>query len=252
MPAIQWNTELYDNKHAFVSKYGEELIGWLHPQPGEHILDLGCGTGQLARIIAGSGAFVIGMDSSPEMIAQAKANYPHIRFDVKDAADFSYNEPFDAIFSNATLHWVSEAGKAVSCMYRNLKPGGRIALEFGGKGNVKLITNAVQTVMQQEGLADKITNDFWYFPSVSEYTTLLKKHGFRVSAAILFDRPTPLNGEDGMENWLNMFGDFFFRLLTDEEKENVIRKTVAYLRPVSYREGSWYGDYKRIRIRAIK
>lgn len=256
MPAIKWDSNLYNDKHSFVSKYGEDLLSWLNPQEGENILDLGCGTGQLANEISSFGANITGMDNSPEMIAAARAAYPHIRFDVKDATDFSYAEPFDAIFSNAVLHWINEPEKVIACMYGNLKPGGRLVLEFGGKGNVQSITHAVHTVMRQEGLADKIPPDRWYFPSIGEYTSLLERHGFEVSSAILFDRPTPLSGEEGMENWLRMFGDFFFRRLTPEQKENVLHKAVAYLKPAYYQPNTWYGtwyaDYKRLRIKAIK
>src|SRR5690349_1218807 len=133
---MKWNTDLYDNNHAFVSRYGEDVIALLNPQAGERILDLGCGTGDLAEIIRQKGAAVTGLDSSPEMVATAAGKYPHIRFDVTSATDFSYEEKFDAIFSNATLHWVLECQKAIACIYNNLKPnGGRFVAEFGGKGN---------------------------------------------------------------------------------------------------------------------
>lgn len=256
MPAIKWNTSLYNDKHSFVSKYGEDLLGWLQPQQGEHILDLGCGSGQLANEISQFGARVTGLDNSPEMIESARQTYPHISFDVKEATDFCYPEPFDAIFSNSVLHWITEPEKPIECMYRNLKQGGRMVLEFGGKGNLENLSRALYTVMQEEGLADKIPAEYWYFPSISEYTTLLENHGFTVCSAILFDRPTPLSGEDGMENWIRMFGDFFFSGLTPAQKENVLQKTVEYLRPTNYQPNTWYGtwqaDYKRLRIKAIK
>ncbi|RFM27541.1 class I SAM-dependent methyltransferase [Deminuibacter soli] len=258
MPAIKWNTSLYNDKHSFVSKYGEDLLSWLQPQQGESILDLGCGSGQLANEISQFGALVTGMDSSPEMIEAAKASYPGIRFDHKNATDFSYDQPFDAIFSNAVLHWIGkkDAEKVIRCMYENLKPGGRLVVEFGGKGNVHNITTALHQVMQQEGLEDKMPPDFWYFPSIGEYTTLLEKNGFNVTSALLFDRPTPLSGEEGMENWLNMFGDVFCSSLTLEQRKLILNNTVERLRPTNYQPNTWYGtwyaDYKRLRIQAIK
>ncbi|BAV08516.1 Trans-aconitate methyltransferase [Filimonas lacunae] len=252
MPDIKWNSELYDNKHSFVSAYGEDVVSWLQPANGEKILDLGCGTGQLAHSIAMSGAEVTGIDKSPDMIAKAQEAYPNLHFAVKDATDFQFAQPFDAIFSNATLHWVNEKEKAIACMYNNLAAGGRLVLEMGGKGNVQSIADAVYQAMQEEGLADKKSPDFWYFPSLSEYTTLLEKQGFRVVSAIHFDRPTALTGEDGMENWIQMFGSFFFKNLTAEQVTGIIKKAVEYLRAEYYHDGAWVADYVRLRIKAIK
>lgn len=252
MPSIKWNADLYDNKHSFVSKYGEDVVGWLAPQKGETILDVGCGTGQLANEIASYGASVSGIDSSPEMIAKATAAYPNIQFEVKDVTNFQFETPFDAIFSNATLHWVNEKEKAIACMYNNIKAGGRLVLEMGGKGNVQSIANAVKKAMTANGLADKIAADFWYFPSLSEYTSLLEKQGFRVTSAIHFDRPTELTGEDGMKNWINMFGSFFFKHVSAAEAEKITAEAVELLRPTNYENGKWYGDYVRLRVKAEK
>jgi trans-aconitate methyltransferase len=252
MPEIKWNAELYDNKHSFVSAYGEDVVGWLHPQQGERILDLGCGTGQLANDIASRGALVTGIDKSPDMIAKAKATYPALQFEVKDATAFQFDQPFDAIFSNATLHWVNEKEKAIAAMFNNLRPGGRLVLEMGGKGNVQSIGTAVHAAMKACGLGDKIAPDFWYFPSLSEYTSLLEQQGFRVLSASHFDRPTALTGEAGMEDWIRMFGGFFFKNITAEQAETVIEQAVAALRPPYFQEGTWYADYVRLRVKAIK
>ncbi len=135
----------------------------LHPQPDEMILDLGCGTGHLANTIAKSGATVIGIDKSPEMIALAQKTYPHLRFQQADASDFTFSTPFDAIFSNATLHWVREAEKAVQCMARAIKPNGRLVIEFGGKGNVATIVCAVQQSIKE---LVKIEVEFWLVLSI--------------------------------------------------------------------------------------
>lgn len=252
MPDIKWNSELYDNSHSFVSAYGEDVVGWLQPQQGERILDLGCGTGQLAHAISLNGAEVTGIDKSPDMIAKAQATYPALAFAVKDAADFQFNQPFDAIFSNATLHWVNEKEKAIACMYNNLATGGRLVLEMGGKGNVQSIANAVSEAMEAEGLADKKPAAFWYFPSLSEYTSLLEKQGFRVTAAIHFDRPTELAGEEGMLNWITMFGSFFFTQITAEQAAKVTSRAVELLRSNYYRNGNWEADYVRLRVKAVK
>lgn len=252
MPDIKWNAELYDHKHSFVSAYGEDVVSWLRPQAGERILDLGCGTGQLACSIASEGALVTGIDKSQEMIAKAQEEYPSLTFMVKDATDFQFDAPFDAIFSNATLHWVNEKEKAIACMYNNLAKGGRLVLEMGGKGNVQSIANAVNAAMEAEGLSNKKAAAFWYFPSLSEYTTLLEKQGFRVVNAIHFDRPTALKGEDGMADWIRMFGSFFFSNLTAEQTAAVTSRAVNLLRADYYQDGTWHADYVRLRIKAIK
>lgn len=250
MPDVKWNANLYDDKYAFVSKYGEDLIGWLAPQKGERILDVGCGTGQLAAEIAGYGAHVTGMDFSATMIEKAKKAYPTLTFDVKDVRDFAYDEPFDALFSNAALHWVEEQEAAVASMYRALKPGGRLVLEMGGKGNVQEILQAVDEAMWEAGCREHLTGEWWFFPSIAEYTTLLEQTGFYVSTALHFERETRL--ENGMEGWIRMFGAFIFRRLAPEETDRIIHRAVELLKPAHYRGGAWYADYKRLRIKAIK
>lgn len=250
MPEVKWNANLYDDKYAFVSKYGEDLIGWLAPQKGERILDVGCGTGQLAAEIAEYGARVTGMDLSAPMIEKAKNAYPALTFDVKDLRDFAYGEPFDAVFSNAALHWVDDQQSAIACMHRALKSGGRLVLEMGGKGNVQEIIQAVDEAMWEAGCRESLTGEGWYFPSLGEYTTLLEKAGFRVTTALHFDRETRLEG--GMDGWIRMFGEFFFRRLAPEETDRIIHRAVELLKPAHYRGGAWYADYKRLRIKAIK
>src|SRR5262249_56540999 len=129
--------------HSFVWKHGAALIEVLAPRPGERILDLGCGTGHLTAQIAEAGAEVIGIDSSPGMIAEARRLYPHVRFEVADARDFALDAGFDAAFSNAVLHWIKEPERAIACVRRALKPGGRFVAEFGGRGDVRAIVAAL-------------------------------------------------------------------------------------------------------------
>ncbi len=252
MPEIKWNADLYDNKHSFVSKYGEDLIGWLQPQEDERILDLGCGTGLLANEIRNYGADVIGIDNSLEMVAKAKAAYPQIRFEVRNATDFTFAEKFDAVFSNAVLHWINESAKVVACVYNALAPGGRFVMEMGGKGNNKSIMGAIKKAMVDEGLADKIVADFWYFPSVAEYTALLEAHGFTVRQVLYFDRDTELMGEDGMADWIKMFSSFLFKNISTKQAETIIAKTVDHLKDRHYKNGKWYADYVRLRVKAIR
>ncbi|MDZ8185839.1 MAG: methyltransferase domain-containing protein [Nostoc sp. ChiSLP02] len=247
-----WNTSLYEDKHAFVWEYGEDLLQLLNPQPKELILDLGCGTGQLTEKIAQTGAEVWGIDSAPTMIEKARENYPHIRFDVADATNFQVEQPFDAVFSNAVLHWVKQADNAIGCIYQALKPGGRFVAEFGGKGNVKAIAIALSNALEAINIPVKDRNP-WYFPSIGEYATLLEQQGFDVIYSVLFSRPTPLvEGEAGMANWIKMFASSFLTGLSDEQQIQVIRVVEEYLKPTLYQQGNWTADYRRIRIVAIK
>lgn len=245
-----WDPKLYQDKHQFVWQCGEALLELLTPQPEEYILDLGCGTGQLTQQIANSGAEVKGIDLSEALIDRARNNYPHLQFSVEDARDFKCDRSFDAVFSNATLHWVKPPEAAIESIHRCLKPGGRFVAEFGGKGNVKAIVNALSLFLDEwDG---KYLNP-WYFPSISEYTSLLEKQGFEVSYAILFDRPTLLeDGETGLRNWLKMFANSCLDRLSPEKQDLTISAIEEYLKPTLYVNNAWILDYRRIRIVGIK
>ena len=179
-----WNAAHYETRHHYVTDYGSSVVKLLDPKPGERVLDLGCGTGRLTREIADSGAEVAGIDSSPDMIARARKNYPELRFELADALTFQPEEPFDAVFSNAVLHWVKPPEGAVKTIARALKPGGRMVVEFGGKGNTQSIVEA-------------IGSHPWYYPSIGEYASLLEANGLQVVSAVLFPRPTRVDGESG-------------------------------------------------------
>ena len=150
-----WDASLYDQKHSFVSKYGEDLLTLLDAKEGESILDVGCGTGHLASQIAAGGAKVVGIDSSSDMIDEAIKNFPNLKFLVQDARNFDFPEQFDAIFSNATLHWIKEGKEdVVKSVYRHLKPGGRFVAEFGGKGNVGRIVQSTKKCLANKALTE--------------------------------------------------------------------------------------------------
>lgn len=248
-----WNSALYEGSHAFVWQYGESLLELLVPKAGERILDLGCGTGQLTEKIAQSGTFVHGIDSSLSMISTARSNYPQLDFAVADARNFQVNEPLDAVFSNAVLHWIKEPDAVINCVAKALKPGGRFVAEFGGKGNVGAIVRALLSVLSEIGCEEPQALNPWYFPSIGEYAGLLEKQGFDVGYAVLFDRPTPLEGGSaGMANWIKMFAGGFLSGLSDDVRSHVIRTVEEHLRSVLYRDGNWNADYRRIRIVAVK
>jgi trans-aconitate methyltransferase len=248
-----WNTSLYDKKHDFVFKYGEYLVQMLTPQEGERILDIGCGTGYLTNLIAASGAFVTGMDSSIDMIAKARNEYPHLPFRLASVTDFNFNEPFDALFSNAVLHWVTDKEKAIACMYNNLKPGGRLVLEMGGKGNVQLIMRALKNALIAFGYPQNAEREIWYYPSLSEYTSLLEKQGFRVTYATHYNRETELKDtQDGIKDWVNMFCGALLEDVDEQAKEKILENVQETLRLHQFRNQRWYADYKRLRVVAIK
>ncbi|MES1022039.1 class I SAM-dependent methyltransferase [Gloeocapsa sp. BRSZ] len=249
----QWDAKLYDRNHAFVSELATDLIELLAPQKGYRILDLGCGTGYLADKIASQGVEVVGIDYAATMIEQARSNYPHLHFVVVDARELQYKEEFDAVFSNAVLHWITEPEKVILGIQQALKPGGRFVAEFGGKGNVKAITTALYQSLENAGYPiDKKLNP-WYFPSIAEYGSLLEKHNLQFTFATLFDRLTRLEeGEKGMKNWLRMFANSFLDVFSSEQQATIISDVENQLRPVLYHDGAWFADYRRIRIIAVK
>jgi trans-aconitate methyltransferase len=250
---MKWNAELYDDKHSFVSQYGESVLELLAIKPGEQILDLGCGTGHLTKQIKDHGAEVTGIDASAEMIEKAEKEFPDVSFSVADGANFHFNRSFDAVFSNAALHWMHKADGVIKCVYDSLKPGGRFVAEMGGKGNMSYIIAATQQVLAKHGYKKLGERKLWYFPSLGEYTSKLETRGFRVTYAIHFDRPTLLqDGRVGVSKWLSMFGDTFFEGIPANELEQILNEITDILEPVYNDNGQWYADYKRLRFIAIK
>jgi trans-aconitate methyltransferase len=242
---MSWDPQDYQKRYAYVFQYGEALLDLLAPQAGERILDLGCGAGQLTAAIARTGAMALGIDASPEMIAQARANFPALDFRIGDATNFSVDHPLDAVFSNAALHWVKNAEAVAACVSRALKPAGRLVAELGGRGNVQSIVNAIREVLGPVELP-------WFFPSIGEYTSVLETHGLEVRRAELFDRPTRVEGEDGMEHWLSVFGGSLVAGMPDVRQKEIWRAVAQKLRPQCYRDGAWTLDYRRLRVVAVK
>ncbi|MCL6217605.1 class I SAM-dependent methyltransferase [Zunongwangia pacifica] len=251
--ATSWDAKLYNTKHDFVFNYGSSLIELLKPKAKELILDLGCGAGQLTEEIAKSGAKVIGMDASESMIESAKSNFPELDFRVANAENFNFTEKFDAIFSNAALHWVKDYKAAAENMFRHLQKNGRLVLEFGGKGNVQKIETTLKAVLLEKGYEKKANIKLWYFPSVAEYTTLLEQTGFEIRLAELYDRPTKLaDAESGIADWLLLFGKTFFEGIPEVEAEIIKKEVQTRLKTTLLKEDGWYADYRRLRIIAYK
>ncbi|MFC5530148.1 class I SAM-dependent methyltransferase [Cohnella yongneupensis] len=249
---VHWEADKYDGSMRFVSAFGSNMLEMLNPQPGEVIVDFGCGTGDLAARIAECGATVTGVDISPVMVERARTKYPHITFECADAIGWLATRQYDAVFSNAALHWMQDAEAAVKTMANCLRVGGRLVAEFGGYGNVGSIVKAVRETLEAKGRTDAFVMP-WYFPKVGQYAALLEREGFEVLMAILFDRPTPLeDGEQGMMGWLRMFGTAMVPNATDAEMDNWFAEACQRMKDECYMDGQWTADYRRIRIQAIK
>lgn len=250
---MKWDTKLYNSKHSFVYGYGEDLIELLDPKPSERILDLGCGTATLTKQISDITKHIVGIDNSLDMVLSAQHQYPDLCIYQKDATNFDFDEPFDAIFSNATLHWVLNYKSCIKSMYRNLKTNGRIVVEFGGKGNVQLIVRSLRKHLAEYDYLEQATFKQWYFPSIGGYSQALEKVGFRVIYTQHYDRLTELvKKNNGIIDWIEMFGKNFFINVNEEHKFEILEKVQEELRAKLFKSGKWYADYKRIRIVAIK
>ncbi|UYF98901.1 class I SAM-dependent methyltransferase [Halomonas sp. GD1P12] len=245
-PGQRWDARQYADHADFVPKLGGDVFDLLAAQPGERILDLGCGDGALTERIGKAGAEVVGVDASEEMIEAALARGVDARR--IDAYQLPFDQEFDAVFSNAALHWMLDPQTVLACIKRALKPGGRFVAEFGGHGNVAAICTALIASLQFRGISAKHRHP-WYFPTVEEYTHLLETVGFKVDSIELIARPTKL--PTGMANWLDTFASPFFHGLDDDIKETVMDNTLNLLsHSLSDGQGHWSADYVRLRVTA--
>lgn len=250
---MRWDAARYDQQHGFVSRYGAGLVALLEPLKGEKILDLGCGTGDLAHEISMSGAQVTGVDASESMIEKARKKFPHMMFECRDAVHLVGRDDYDAVFSNAVLHWIKDQDTVLKNVYNSLKPGGRFVAEMGAKGNVQKVIGATLDVIQKHGYTIDEISDNWYFPSIGEYASKLEHQGFTLRFMEVYDRPTELNdAENGIINWLEMFGGNLFKDVKEEDKMNMLLEIQANLKDELVTEGRWYADYKRLRFFAVK
>ncbi|MDA0990719.1 MAG: methyltransferase domain-containing protein [Verrucomicrobia bacterium] len=251
-PASGWDADLYDDKHAFVWTMSSDLVDLLAPQPGEQILDLGCGTGHLTAKIAGRGAVTLGIDSAESMVLHARQQYPALRFETCDALTMEFAGRFDAIFSNAALHWIRPPEEAARRMHQALKPGGRLVAELGTHGNVQRLVAALGAAREEVTGAGPSASP-WYFPTLAEYCSLLQRAGLDAAYALAFDRPTPLEGgEEGLRSWSRMFGERLLHGLDASSRDAVIARAGERLRPALFRDGRWTADYRRLRVVAYR
>jgi SAM-dependent methyltransferase len=241
-----WDASLYAGNGRFVALLAESVVEALQPQPGERILDLGCGDGFLTGRIAESGATVVGVDASPQMVAAAKEQGADAH--CVNAESLPFDQEFDAVFSNAALHWMSDQDAVLRGVRRALKPGGRFVAECGGHGNIAAIRVALLAVLAAHGIpAEQIENNRFF--TCAEYRARLENQGFLVEEITLTPRATPL--PSGMAAWLQTFRRSVLELLPQEDRVAAIEQIVALLKPVLCdREGHWTADYVRLRFRA--
>lgn len=245
-----WSASAYAANAHFVAALGQPVLDLLQPHPGERILDLGCGDGILTERLVALGAKVVGIDNSPDMIAAARRRGIDAR--TMDARSLTFENEFDAVFSNAVLHWVRDDPDApIAGAFRALVPGGRFVGELGGHGCVGAITVALMVALERRGVSDAPSWIPWYFPTVDEYKTRLQRAGFVAQSVELIPRPTPL--PTGMRGWLETFANPFCGILAQTERDRFLDEVTALLKPVLCdSQGRWTADYMRLRFAAIK
>jgi trans-aconitate methyltransferase len=248
MTAQTWDPDRYEKNARFVSELGQPVVDLLAPRPGERILDLGCGDGALTLALVERGCRVVAVDASAAQVEGATKRGLDAR--VADGEDLHFEDEFDAVFSNAALHWMRRPDRVVAGVHRALVPGGRFVGEFGGAGCVQTIRRALVRALDARG-ADGESRVPWFFPTPAEYATLLEAGGFRVDSIVLFPRPTPLPGD--VAGWLETFAESFTSALPNEARAGYLREVRDALEPeLRDTSGVWVADYTRLRFTATR
>jgi len=243
-----WDPDAYARNARFVSDLGAPVLELLAPRPGERILDLGCGDGALTRKLADSGCDVVGVDASAPQVLAARRLGLDAR--VADGERLAFEAEFDAVFSNAAIHWMKRADDAIAGVWRALKPGGRFVAEFGGHGCVATIERALIDALARRGIDGDALNP-WYFPTVEDYSARLALRGFAVRYIALIPRPTPL--PTAIDGWLETFAQSFIAPLAENDRAAFIGEVREALRPhLCDGDGRWFADYVRLRFAADK
>ena len=246
-PSLQgqhWDPDRYARNARFVADLGMPVLDLLAPRSGERILDLGCGDGALTEKIAERGIDVVGVDASPDQVEAARRRGLDAK--VMDVRALTFQNEFDAVFSNAALHWVQQPEAVIAGVRRSLKQGGRFVGEMGGHGNVEAVCRALYTTLENRGL-DPSTSDPWYFPTPEAYSTILREGGFNVRSIELFERPTRLPGH--VTDWLQTFAESFLNRVETDARPQLLTEIAEALRPrLRAADGVWTVDYVRLRF----
>ncbi|UEM22442.1 class I SAM-dependent methyltransferase [Skermanella mucosa] len=245
-PSQRWDACGYAENARFVADLGLPVVDLLAPRPGERILDLGCGDGALTEKLAAAGCRVVGVDASPELTVAARAR--GIEVHLMDGHALAVGGGFDAVFSNAALHWMLRPDDVIAGVWNALRPGGRFVGEFGGAGNVARIVDALEAALDRRGIDGKAANP-WFFPTPADYAARLAAAGFQVRSCELIERPTPL--PTGMAGWLATFAGSFLAAVPEGERSAVLNEVMAAIAPHLLKsDGTWYADYVRLRFAA--
>lgn len=244
----RWDPQQYSTHARFVSDLGMPVVDLLAPRPGERILDLGCGDGALTRKLADLGCDIIGVDSSPEMIRAAQARGLDAR--VVSGAALAFEQEFDAVFSNAALHWMLQPDAVIAGVWRALKPGGRFVGECGGAGNIATVMAVIDEALAARGI-DAVACNPWFFPTAQDYRRRLEQQGFQVQTLTLFARPTPLQGD--ITAWLKIFAAAFIAAVPEADRQAFVHEVRERCHPsLCDATGQWTADYVRLRFAAMK
>jgi 2-isopropylmalate synthase len=248
MTQPDWNASEYIKHAAFVPLFVSDVMSLLEPQPTDKSLDIGCGDGELTFKLQEQGCQVIGIDASPSMVAATQNR--GVKAYVIDGHYLDFKQEFNAVFSNAALHWLTKPEQVIQGVYAALKPHGRFVAEMGGAGNIAALLNAMQSVFREHSEFGEFKSP-WFFPSVEEYKQLLEQAGFAVSYIELIPRPTPL--ASGIEKWLEIFAEGIIRHLSPEQKQQFLIEVREKLLNTLYTEqDGWVADYVRLRFKAVK
>jgi trans-aconitate methyltransferase len=246
--AQTWDPEDYARNARFVSDLGAPVVELLGARAGERILDLGCGDGVLTAKFAAMGCVVVGVDGSAAQVAATKKL--GIEAYTMDGERLNFDAEFDAVFSNAALHWMRNPDAVIDGVWGALRPGGRFVAEMGGYGCVETIKRALIQALNRRGIDGEAANP-WYFPTVEDYSSRLMKRGFSIQSIALIPRPTPLPGD--VTAWLGTFGQNFTAALPPAERPAYLAEVQSALRPsLCDAKGMWTADYVRLRFSAKK
>lgn len=245
-----WDAKRYDEDFSYVHRYGKDVVQLVDKGSGLAV-DLGCGAGALLPALKNRGYRVIGVDASPQMIQIAKEKNPQDTFLLADACEFDLPEKADVIFSNAVFHWIPrERQDALAAnISRQLKPGGRLVCEFGGYRCGANVYGTLEKCFAKRGFRYPREK---YFPKIGKYVPLIERHGLLCEYAVLFERPTPLQTENGLRDWIHMFAFAPFADIASETGQEILTETEKLLRNKLYKDSKWFIDYVRIRVKAVK